>query len=91
MYLLLFQLVSSALWLDEPEPISATPAAEPPVRKPEAESAQLLPPGNEDVTLPDPRPPEPQQIESSSGGGEQVEATDAAPTECIGKCLTPCS
>jgi hypothetical protein len=77
------------LGLDEPEPISATPAPEPPVRQPEAESAQLLPPGNEDATLPDPPPPEPQQIESSAAGGEQVEATDAAPVEGTGKCLTP--
>jgi hypothetical protein len=78
------------LGLDEPEPISATPAPEPPVGQPEAESAQLLQPGNEDVMLPDPPSPEPQQIESSAGGGEQVEATDAAPADGKGKCLTPC-
>jgi hypothetical protein len=39
------------------------------------ESAQLPPPENEDVTLPNPPPPEPQQIETSAVGGEQVEAT----------------
>jgi hypothetical protein len=53
------------------------------------ESAQPLPPGNEDATLPDPPPPETQQIESSAGGGEQVEATDVATAEGTGKCLTP--
>jgi hypothetical protein len=79
------------LGLDEPGPISATPAPKPPVGQPEAESAQLLLPGIEDVTLPDPPSPEPQQIESSVGGGEQVEATDAAPADGIAKCLTPCS
>jgi hypothetical protein len=78
------------LGLDELEPISATPAPEPPVEQPKVESAQLLPPGNEDATLPDPPPPEPQQIESSAGDGEQDEATDAAPAEGTGKCLTPC-
>jgi hypothetical protein len=78
------------LGLDEPEPISTTLAPEPPVGQPEAESAQLLPLWNEDATLPDPPPPEPQQIESSAGGGEQVEATDATPAEGTGKCLTPC-
>jgi hypothetical protein len=78
------------LGLDEPEPILATPAPELPVEQPEAESTQLLQPENEDATLPNPPPPEPQQIESSDGGGEQVEATDAAPVEGTGKCLTPC-
>jgi hypothetical protein len=77
------------LGLDEPEPILATPAPEPPIGQPEGESAQLLPPGNKDATLPDPPPPEPQQIGSSAAGGEQVEATDAAPAEGTGKCLTP--
>jgi hypothetical protein len=78
------------LGLNEREPISATPAPELPVGQPEAESARLLPPGNEDATLPDLPPPEPQQIESSAGGGEQVKATDATPAEGTGKCLTPC-
>jgi hypothetical protein len=79
------------LGLDELEAILATPAPEPPVGQPEAKSAQLLLPGNEDATLPDQPPPGPQQIKSKAGGGEQVEATDAAPAEGIGKCLTPCS
>jgi hypothetical protein len=74
----------------EPEPIWATPGPEPPVEQPEVESAQLLPPRNEDAILPDPPPPEPQQIEFNAGGGEQVEAIDAAPAEGTGKCLTPC-
>jgi hypothetical protein len=69
------------LGLDEPEPISATPAPEASVGQPEAESAQLLSPGNEDATLPDLPPPKPQQIESSAGGGEQVEDIDTAPAE----------
>jgi hypothetical protein len=56
--------------LNEPEPVSATPAPEPPVRQPEAENAQLPPPENGDATLPDPPPPEPQQIETSASGGE---------------------
>jgi hypothetical protein len=77
------------LGLDAPKPISASPALEPPVRQPEAESAQL-PPRSEDATLPDPLPPEPQQIESSAGGGEQVEATNAALADGTGKCLTSC-
>jgi hypothetical protein len=78
------------LGLDEPEPISATPAPEPPVGQPEEESAQLPPPGIEDVTLPDPSHLEPQQTESNAGGGEQVETTDAAHADGTGKCLTPC-
>jgi hypothetical protein len=39
--------------------------------------------------LPNPPPPEPQQLEASAGGDEQVETTNAAPTDGIGKCLTP--
>jgi hypothetical protein len=65
------------LGLDEPELISATPAADPPA-----------PQG--DATLPDSPPPEPQQLEASARGDEQVEATNAAPADDIGKCLTPC-
>jgi hypothetical protein len=40
--------------------------------------------------LPDPPPPEPQQLEASTGGDEQVEATNAAPADDTSKCLTPC-
>jgi hypothetical protein len=79
------------LGLIELEPISATPAPKLPVGQLQAKSAQLPSPENEDATMPDPPPPEPQQIETSAGGGEQVEATDAAPVEGTGKCLTSCS
>jgi hypothetical protein len=64
------------LGLDKPEPITATLAPEPPAPE-------------EDATLPDPPPPEPQQLEASVGGDEQVEATNAAPTDGTSKCLTP--
>jgi hypothetical protein len=72
---------------NKPETFSATPAPEPPVKRPEAGSAQLSLPRDEDATLPDPPPPELQQTESEAGGGEQVEAADAAPAEDMGKCL----
>jgi hypothetical protein len=68
----------SALGLDELEPISATPDPELPA------------PRDEDATLPDSPPRKPQQLESSAGGGEQVEATNATPADGTGKCLTPC-
>jgi hypothetical protein len=42
----------------------------------------------EDTTLPDPPPLEPQQLEASAGGEEQVEAIDATPTDGTSKCLT---
>jgi hypothetical protein len=57
------------------EPLSATPAPEPPAPK-------------KDTTLPDPPSPEPQQPEASTGGDEQVEATDATPADVTSKCLT---
>jgi hypothetical protein len=41
-----------------------------------------------DVTLPDLLPPELQQVEAEAGGEEQVEASDAAPTDATGKHLT---
>jgi hypothetical protein len=59
----------------KPKPAAATPAPEPPATE-------------EDTTLPDPTPPKPQQPEASAGGEEQVEATDAAPADGIGKRLT---
>jgi hypothetical protein len=67
----------SALGLKKLEPVSATPAPKPPALE-------------EDATLPDPPPPEPQQLEASSGGDEQVEATNVAPADDTSKCLTPC-
>jgi hypothetical protein len=59
----------------KPKPISATPVPE-------------LPAPEEDTTLPDSLPPEPQQPEADAGGEEQVEATDATPTDGTSKCLT---
>jgi hypothetical protein len=41
-----------------------------------------------DATLPDLPPPELQQVETEAGGGRQVEAPDAAPTDGTGKHLT---
>jgi hypothetical protein len=65
------------LGLNEPEPISATPAPEPPAPE-------------EDAMLPDPPPLESQQLEANAGGDEQVEATNAAPADGTAKYLTPC-
>ena len=76
--------------MDEPEPDSATPAPELPVGQPEVEGAQLPLPRDEDATLPDPPPPELQQVESGAVGGEQVEAADAIPAEYTDKWLTFC-
>jgi hypothetical protein len=42
------------------------------------------------MTLPDPPLPEPQQLEASAGGDEQVEATNATPADGTGRCLIPC-
>jgi hypothetical protein len=64
------------LGLNEPELVSATPTLE---------SLAL----EEDMTLPDPPPPEPQQLKASAGGDEQVEATNATPADGTSKCLTP--
>jgi hypothetical protein len=52
--------------------------------KPEHVSA----PAPKDTTLPDAPPPEPQQLEACAGGEEQVEATNATPTDGTSKCLT---
>jgi hypothetical protein len=57
------------------EPVSVTPAPEPPFPE-------------EDTTLSDPPPPEPQQPEASAGGDEQVEATNATPADDTSKRLT---
>jgi hypothetical protein len=54
--------------------------------KPKPDSATPAP--EEDTTLPDSPPPEPQQPEAEAGGEEQVEATDATPADGTSKCLT---
>jgi hypothetical protein len=59
----------------KPEPVSATPAPEPPAPE-------------EDTTLPDSPPPEPQQPEASAGDEEQVETTNAPPADGTSKCMT---
>jgi hypothetical protein len=43
----------------------------------------------EDATLPDLPPPEPQQLEASAGDDEQVEATNTAPADDTSKCRPP--
>jgi hypothetical protein len=48
--------------------------------------AELAP--EADATLPDLPPPELQQVETRAGGGEQVEAPDAAPMDGTGEHLT---
>jgi hypothetical protein len=58
-----------------PKPTTATLASE-------------LPAPEEDTTLPDPTPLEPQQPEARAGGEEQVEATDATPADDTSKRLT---
>jgi len=80
---------SAALGLEEPEPTSTTPAAEPQVEQPEAERAEPPPPRDEE-TLPDAPPPQSPQAESSAGGGEEVKATKAASTEGASKYPTLC-
>jgi hypothetical protein len=62
------------LGLNEPEPILATLAPEPPALE-------------EDAALPDPPPPEPQQLKAT-GGDELAEATNATPADGTSKCLT---
>jgi hypothetical protein len=67
------------------EPALAAPASEPSAPG-EAASMELAP--EADATLPDLPPPELQQDEAEAGGGEQVKAPDAAPTDSAGKHLT---
>jgi hypothetical protein len=66
-------------------PVTAAPAPDP--SAPEG-STPAEPALEADATLPDLPPPELQQIEAEAGGGEQVEAPDAAPTYSTGKHLT---
>jgi hypothetical protein len=72
------------------EPSGAEPA-------PAAATSELSAPGEPvptelapeaDATLPDLPPPELRQDEAEAGGGEQVEAPDAAPTDGTGKRLS---
>jgi hypothetical protein len=67
------------------EPAPAAPASEPSAPG-EAASTELAP--EADATLHDLPPPELQQDEAEAGGGEQVEAPDAAPTDGASKRLT---
>jgi hypothetical protein len=69
----------------KPKPAAATPAPEPPAPE---EPTPKEPAPEADTTLPDLPPPEPQQLEARAGGEEQVEATNATPTDGTGKCLT---
>jgi hypothetical protein len=64
------------------EPAPAAAAAEPSAPG-EPAPAELAP--EADATLPDLPPPELRQDEAEAGGGEQVEAPDAAPTDGTGK------
>jgi hypothetical protein len=64
----------------KPKPAAATPDPEEPTPKEPAPEAN--------TTLPDLPPPEPQQAEARASGEEQVEATEAAPADGTGKCLT---
>jgi hypothetical protein len=68
-----------------PKLTAATPAPEPPASE---EPTPKEPAPEADTTLPDLPPPEPQQAEARAGGEEQVEATEAAPTNGTNKCLT---
>jgi hypothetical protein len=70
----------------KPKPATATRAPEPSVLE---EPTPQEPAAVADTTLPDlPPTPEPKQAEARAGGGEQVEAPDAAPADGTGKCLT---
>jgi hypothetical protein len=69
----------------KPKPVAGTPAPEPPAPE---EPTPKEPAPEADTVLPDLPPPEPQQAEARAGGEEQVEATEAAPADGIGKCLT---
>jgi hypothetical protein len=70
----------------KPKPVSATPAPEPPAPE---ESTPKGPAPKTNTTLPDLPCSEPQQAEARAGGGEQVEALEAAHADGIGNCLTP--
>jgi hypothetical protein len=66
-------------------PVTAAPAPEP--SAPEG-STPAEPAPEADATLPDLPPPDLQQVETRAGGGEQVEAPNAAPADGTGKHLT---
>jgi hypothetical protein len=72
------------------EPSGANPAPAAAASEPSAPGepvpTELAP--EADATLPDLPPPELQQDETEAGGGEQVEAPDAAPTDGTGKHLS---
>jgi hypothetical protein len=63
-------------------PVTAAPAPESPAPK---RSAPAEPAPEAGATLPDLPPPELQQVDIGAGGGEQVEAPDAAPADGAGK------
>jgi hypothetical protein len=63
-------------------PAAAAPAPEPSALE---ESTPAEPAPEADAMLPDLPPPELQQVKTGAGGGEQVEAPDAAPTDGTGK------
>jgi hypothetical protein len=67
------------------KPATATPAPKPPASE-EPMPKKLAP--EVDTMLHDLPPPEPQQADARAGGEEQVEATEAAPADGTGKCLT---
>jgi hypothetical protein len=67
------------------KPVAATPAPELPAPE---EPTPKEPAPEADTTLPGLPPPKPQQAEARAGGEEQVEATEAAPADGTGKCLT---
>jgi hypothetical protein len=69
----------------KPKLVSATLAPEPPAPKGPTPKG---PAPETDTTLPDLPPPEPQQAEARAGGGEQVEAPEAAHADGTGNCLT---
>jgi hypothetical protein len=62
-------------------PVAAAPAPQPSALE-GSTPAELAP--EADATLLDLPPPELQQVKTGAGGGEQVEAPDAAPTDGIG-------
>jgi hypothetical protein len=67
------------------EPAPAAAASEPSAPG-EPAPTELAP--EADATLPDLPPPKLRQDEANAGGGEQVEAPDAAPTDGTGKRLS---
>jgi hypothetical protein len=66
-------------------PVAA--ASAPKASAPEGSTPTEPAPGA-DTALPDPPPPELQQVEAGAGGEKQVEAPGATPTDGAGECLT---